>query len=80
MRFLDTKSQTLNLRVSPSFKQALKEAADHEQRSMVNMLEVLLGDYMDRKGLSPAASEARAHTPKRTKSPKRSGALVGATA
>ena len=52
MRFADNKSQTLNLRVSPSFKQTLKEAADHEQRSMVNMLEVLLGDYCDRKGIA----------------------------
>lgn len=51
MRFTDTKSETLNLRVSPAFKQALKEAASHEQHSMVNMLEVLLGDYCDRKGI-----------------------------
>lgn len=52
MRFTDTKSQTLNLRVSPIFKQVLKEAADAEQRSMVNMLEVLLSDYCDRKGIT----------------------------
>lgn len=51
MRFTDIKSETLNLRVSPAFKLALKEAADHEQRSMVNMLEVLLCDYCDRKGI-----------------------------
>jgi hypothetical protein len=51
MRFTDIKSETLNLRVSLAFKQALKEAADHEQRSMVNMLEVLLGEYCDRKGI-----------------------------
>ena len=51
MRFTDTKSETLNLRVSPTFKQVLKEAADHEQRSMVNMLEVLLSDYCTRKGI-----------------------------
>lgn len=51
MRFTDTKSETLNLRVSPTFKHALKEAADHEQRGMVNMLEVLLGDYCDSKGI-----------------------------
>ena len=62
MRFSDTKSQTLNLRVSPSFKRALKVAADHEQRSMVNMLEVLLGDYMDRKGLPAEPSKPVAPT------------------
>jgi hypothetical protein len=47
MKFDDVKSDTLNLRVSPSFKQALKAAADHEQRSMVNMLEVLVAQYCD---------------------------------
>lgn len=47
MKFDDVKSDTLNLRVSPSFKQALKAAADHEQRSMVNMLEVLVAQHCD---------------------------------
>lgn len=47
MRFDDLKSNTLNLRVSPKFKLALKAAADHEQRSMVNMLEVLVAAYCD---------------------------------
>lgn len=57
MRFTDTKSETLNLRVSPTFKKVLKEAAGYEQRSMVNMLEVLLGDYCERKGIvSPGQS------------------------
>ena len=54
MRFNDTKNETLNLRVSRSFKLALKEAAEHEQRSMVNMLEVLLGEHCERKGIGPA--------------------------
>jgi hypothetical protein len=58
MRFSDTKSETLNLRVSPSFKQVLKLAADHEQRSMVNMLEVLLGEYCDRMGIVPPGKKA----------------------
>lgn len=58
MRFTDTKSETLNLRVSPSFKLALREAADHEQRSMVNMLEVLLSEYCERKSIAPANEQA----------------------
>lgn len=58
MRFTDVKSETLNLRVSPTFKLALKSAADHEQRSMVNMLEVLLSEYCDRKGTLLARQEA----------------------
>lgn len=47
LRFEETKSDTLNLRVSPSFKLALKAAADNEQRSMVNMLEVLVANYCE---------------------------------
>lgn len=60
MRFTDTKSETLNLRVSPTFKKFLKEAADHEQRSMVNMLEVLLCDYCDRNGIVSLDEETSA--------------------
>lgn len=78
MRFTDTKSETLNLRVSPTFKQALKEAADHEQRSMVNMLEVLLGDYYDRKGIVPPDQKATPPAHKRTRADRR--AHVGTAA
>ena len=63
MRFDDVKSETLNLRVSPTFKLALKAAADGQRRSMVNMLEALLGDYCEQNGLSldkAAASPAPA--------------------
>lgn len=69
MRFSGTKNETLNLRVSQTFKLALKEAADYEQRSMVNMLEVLLGEYYERKGIVPADQQA---TPPQT--PPRTGA------
>ncbi|KVZ22439.1 hypothetical protein WL15_26750 [Burkholderia multivorans] len=72
MKFDDVKSDTLNLRVSPSFKLALKAAADQEQRSMVNMLEVLVADYCDAKGIALPSQSAthgrRAPTP-RTKQP-----------
>lgn len=61
MRFTDTKSETLNLRVSPTFKQVLKQAADREQRSMVNMLEVLLSDYCDRKGIVLPGKDHKTH-------------------
>ncbi|PRE19357.1 hypothetical protein [Burkholderia multivorans] len=71
MRFTDTKSETLNLRVSPVFKRVLKEAADAEQRSMVNMLEVLLGDYCDRKGITSPDQKAAPPADKRARSPRR---------
>jgi hypothetical protein len=67
MRFAETKSETLNLRVSPVFKQVLKAAAEHEQRSMVNMLEVLLGDYCERKGILPAEKKATPPAQKRAR-------------
>lgn len=65
MRFTDTKSETLNLRVSPTFKKLLKEAAEHEQRSMVNMLEVLLCDYCDRNGIVSLGEETTLPATKR---------------
>jgi uncharacterized protein (DUF1778 family) len=58
MRFDDIKSQTLNLRVSPRFKLALKAAADHEQRSMVNMLEVLVAAHCDATGITIAGQRS----------------------
>lgn len=42
MQFDDIKTETLNLRVSPTFKAALKALAHAEHRSMVNMLETLV--------------------------------------
>lgn len=77
MRFSDTKSETLNLRVSPTFKQALKVAADHEQRSMVNMLEVLLSEYCDRMGIAPTGQKSISTRPdKRTRADRRGHAGV----
>lgn len=61
-RFDYIKSETLNLRVSPSFKLALKAAANAERRSMVNMLEVLLTDYCEDKGIDPALPRKTAHS------------------
>lgn len=71
MRFTDTKTDTLNLRVSPIFKQVLKGVADHEQRSMVNMLEVLLVDYCDRKGIVPLDQRATPPAQKRERAGRR---------
>lgn len=58
MTFDDTKTDTLNLRVSPTFKSTLKAVADAEHRSMVNMLEVLLVNYCDQRRAPRAASKA----------------------
>ena len=78
MRFTDIKTETLNLRVSPTFKQVLKQVADHEQRSMVNMLEVLLGDYCDRKGIVTFAQKTTSPAHKRARADRRVHVGAGA--
>lgn len=77
MKFFDVKSETLNLRVSPTFKLVLKRVADDEQRSMVNMLEVLLSDYCERKGIVPD-SLSSAPIPRRQKRVAQSSQAEGA--
>ena len=37
-----TKISTLNLRIEPGIKQAVREAAEREHRSVANMVEVLI--------------------------------------
>lgn len=37
-----TKISTLNLRISPALKEAVREAAAREHRSVANMVEVLI--------------------------------------
>lgn len=64
LRFDETKSATLNLRVSPRFKKAVQLIAERENRSAVNALECLVIDYFDRNGLTEA-DLAPTPTPKR---------------
>lgn len=63
MRFDDGKTEALNLRVSPAFKAALKALAERENRSMVNMLEVLVMERMELNGSAvkakPSGRDAR---------------------
>lgn len=47
----DTKTETLNLRVSPHLKSALQAAAKRECRSMSNMVEFLVLTYCREHGL-----------------------------
>jgi len=64
MRFDEPKTDTLNLRVAPSFKRALKAIANAENRSMMNMLEVILVDYCQSHGMSNVAGTEVATTKK----------------
>jgi hypothetical protein len=46
-----TKIATLNLRIDPGLKEAVREAADLEHRSVANMVEMLIRRYCDEVGI-----------------------------
>jgi len=50
----EPKTETLSIRVTKRFKEALRAAADRENRSQANMLDVLLSDYCARNGIEIA--------------------------
>lgn len=51
-RMARTKISTLNLRIDPAIKNAVREAAAREHRSVANMVEVLIRRYCDQEGIS----------------------------
>jgi hypothetical protein len=65
------KTSTLTFRIEPALKQALCSAADHEHRSIANMVEVMILDYCKRNGVkveAPTADQVKAASSKtRTK-------------
>ena len=44
------KTATLTLRIEPMLKEALKNAALREHRSIANMIEVMIRDYCENRG------------------------------
>ena len=46
-----TKISTLNLRIEPGIKEAVREAAAREHRSVANMVEVLIRRHCDETGI-----------------------------
>jgi hypothetical protein len=46
------KTATLNLRIDPSLKQALKTAAEAQHRSTANMIEKLIRDHCEKEGIA----------------------------
>ncbi|MBT8086731.1 MAG: hypothetical protein KJO46_01795 [Gammaproteobacteria bacterium] len=46
-----TKISTLNLRIEPAIKAAVREAAEREHRSVANMVEVLIRRHCDAAGI-----------------------------
>jgi len=47
-----TKISTLNLRINPAVKAAVREAATREHRSVANMVEVLIRRHCDQTGIA----------------------------
>jgi len=47
-----TKVSTLNLRIEPGLKQAVKEAAAREHRSVANMVEMLIRRHCDQSNIT----------------------------
>ncbi len=47
-----TKTTTLNLRINPLLKEALKIAAEKEHRSVANMIEVMIRQHCEARHIS----------------------------
>ena len=54
-----TKVSTLNLRIEPAVKQAIREAAEREHRSVANMVEVLIRRHCDNAGIAIPETDGR---------------------
>jgi len=52
LKMVATKTATLNLRIDPFLKEALKVAAMQEHRSIANMVEVMIRERCESKGIS----------------------------
>ena len=53
-----TKVSTLNLRIAPGVKDAVRKAAAREHRSVANMVEMLIRRHCDQSGITiPEQSE-----------------------
>jgi hypothetical protein len=46
------KTTTLNLRVDPGIKEAIREAANRDHRSIANMVEILIRKHCEDVGIS----------------------------
>lgn len=52
-----SKTATLTFRIEPQLKEALREAAVREHRSIANMVEVLIRDYCEKNGINILVNE-----------------------
>lgn len=49
--FVPKKSEKLNIRINPAVKAALWKASEHDNRSVANMIEVLIRSHCAKKGI-----------------------------
>ena len=55
-----SRTATLTFRIDPGLKEALRLAAEHEHRSIANMVEVLIRGYRERHGIAiPPSAETK---------------------
>ncbi|MEW5790072.1 MAG: DUF1778 domain-containing protein [Pseudomonadota bacterium] len=54
---IERKTETVNLRLSPRMKELLRTAAEHEHRTLSNMIEALVLDYCESRGITVAQDE-----------------------
>jgi len=52
LKMVATKTATLNLRIDPFLKEALRVAAMQEHRSIANMVEVMIRKHCETEGIS----------------------------
>lgn len=52
---MERKSDTLNLRVTPELKELVRQAAAKDQRTVSNLVEVLVREHCARQGILPGS-------------------------
>lgn len=63
------KTETLNLRVTPQFKQLLRDAAAAEHRSQTNLLEKLVRDHCASLGVAASGTGLAGASPTQRATP-----------
>lgn len=63
----EKKTELVSFRATPTFKRALKLAAEAEKRSQSNFLDKLVLDYCDRRGLSTTPPEPVKGKPRKSR-------------
>ncbi len=62
-----TKTATLTIRVEPSLKDALRSAAEAEHRSIANMIEVMIREHCEKKGIAIETPQVKKYRAERSK-------------